>query len=343
MYKKKAAFAGAVLTFAGAALAQSSVALYGIGDAFIGQKSTGTGATKVNKSVIDSDGLFNSRWGLRGSEDLGGGLKAEFQLESLFDISNGAVTQVTSAPAAANPQLFSSQAWVGINGDFGNIKLGRQVSPFHSFVGLSNNLYDATAFSTTGTVWGLGSLPNYIGRLDNAVSYESPIFGGVSGKVAVGLGEDQTTALSATKNTSLNIKYAQGPVLLGYSYQKQSAQAPAFDIRYSMLGGAYDFGVARVVGAINTAKRDTTKDEEWQLGVSVPFGAFSVAAGYGYSKGTVNGAAGNTGSGAALLGTYDLSKRTRLYVGLRKTTAKGPTGIITNETQTTGFGILHRF
>ena len=343
MQKKQMAFASAMLGLAGSALAQSGVTLYGIGDAFIGQKSTGTGATKVNKSVIDSDGLFNSRWGLRGSEDMGGGLKAEFQLESLFDISNGAVTQVTSAPAAANPQLFSSQAWVGINGGFGNIKLGRQVSPFHSFVGLTNNLYDATAFSTTGNVWGTGSLPNYIGRFDNSVSYESPVFSGISGKVAVGFGEDKTVALSATKNTSLNIKYAQGPAVLGYSFQKQTAQAPAFDIKYSMVGGAYDFGLARVVGAVNTSERATTKDDEWQIGVSVPFGAFSVAAGYASSKGTVNGAAGNKGTGAALLGTYDLSKRTRLYVGLRKTTAKGPTGVITNETQTTGIGILHRF
>ncbi len=343
MYKKKVAVAGMVLGFAGAALAQSSVTIYGIGDAFIGQKSTGTGATKVNRNVIDSDGLLNSRWGLRGSESLGGGLKAEFQLESLFDISNGAVTQVTSAPTALNPQLFSSQAWVGLNGGFGNIKLGRQVSPFHSFVGLTNNLYDATAFSTTGNVWGTGSLPNYIGRFDNSVSYESPVFSGVSGKVAVGFGENKTVALSATKNTSLNIKYEQGPAVLGYSFQSQSAQAPAFEIKYNMVAGAYNFGVARVVGAINRARRDTTKDDEWQLGVSVPFGAFSVAAGYANSKGTVNGAAGNTGTGVALLGTYDMSKRTRLYIGLRKTTAKGPTGTITNETQTTGLGILHRF
>jgi predicted porin len=326
-----------------AAMAQSSVTLYGIADVFVGQKSTGTGAAKLKQTVVDSDGMLNSRWGLRGSENLGGGLKAEFQLESLFNISTGAVTQVTTVPAVVNPQLFSSQAWVGLNGGFGNIKLGRQVSPFHSFVGITNNLYDATAFSTTGTTWGMGNLPNYVGRFDNAISYESPVFGGVSGKVAYGFGEDKTVALSASKNTSLNLKYAAGPILAGYSYQKQSPVAPASALTYNMIGGAYDLGVARLVGGINFAKSNVAEDKEWQIGVNVPLGAFSVAAGYANSRGKLNGATGNKGTGAALLTTYELSKRTRLYAGYRKTTTKNATGATTNEASTLGLGIVHRF
>ena len=339
----------ASLLACGASMAQSSVTFYGIADAYFGQKESGVGATKLKRTVVDSDGMANSRWGLRGSEDLGGGLKAEFQFESLFDITNGATTQVTTAPASVAPQLFSSQAWVGVSGGFGSLKLGRQVSPFHSFVGLTNNLYDATAFSTTGTVWGLGSLPNYIGRLDNAVSYESPVFSGFSGKVALGFGEDKTVAtptspaLSASRNTSLNIKYVKGPVVAGYSFQKQTPQGSAPALKYQLLGGSYDFGMVKLVGAVNTARRDSTKDNEWQLGVSIPFGAASVAAGYGRSKGTVNGASGSKGTGLALLGTYDLSKRSRLYAGWRTTTAKNAGGTTTNETSTMGAGIIHRF
>ncbi len=349
MYLKKVAVAGAVLAFAGGAIAQSSVTLYGIADAFAGQKSTGIGAAKVQRTVVDTDGMANSRWGLRGSENLGGGLKAEFQFESLFDITNGATTQVTTVPASVAPQLFSSQAWVGVSGGFGNVKLGRQVSPFHSFVGLTNNLYDATAFSTTGTVWGQGSLPNYVGRFDNAISYESPVFNGFSGKVALGFGENKalatptTPALSAARNTSLNIKYAKGPLVAGYSFQEQTPQGSAPALKYNLLGGSYDFGVVKVVGAVNTARRDSTKDNEWQLGVNIPFGAASLAAGYGNSKGHVNGAAGNKGTGLALLGTYDLSKRSRLYAGWRTTTAKNASGATTNETSTIGAGIIHRF
>lgn len=350
---KASVFAGAVcagygLSFAisgaaGLAQAQSSITVYGIADAYIGQKSTGTGASKVKRMVVDSDGLANSRFGLRGTEGLGGGLRAEFQLESLFDASTGTTTQVGTLPVAASPQLFSSQAWVGLAGAWGSLRLGRQVTPYHSYVGIINNLYDATAFSTTGTVWGLGSLPNYVSRFDNTASYETPVFGGVSAKAAIGLGEDKTAAVSGSKNSSLNIKYVAGPVLAGYSFQKQGGQAGIAATRYNLLGGAYDFGVARVVGAYNTAERNGTNDKEWQLGVSVPFGAASLAAGFGRSKGESNGAAGNKGVGYALLGTYDLSKRTRLYTGWRKTEAKNAAGVLTNETSTWGVGAIHRF
>jgi predicted porin len=327
----------------GAAIAQSSLTLYGIADTYIGQKSTGTGAAKVKRNVVDSDGLANSRWGMRGVEDLGGGLRAEFQLESLFDLSNGAVTQVATAPAATSNQLFSSQSWVGLAGGFGSVRLGRQVTPFHSYVGVINNLYDATALSTTGTVWGLGNLPNYFGRFDNAVSYETPLLAGFSAKAALGFGEDKTDKTTASRNKSLNVKYANGPLLVGYSFQQQGGQAGAASIKYQLVGGAYDFGVARLVGAYNTARRDNIRDNEWQMGLSVPFGAASIAVGYGQSKGEVNDAPGNKGRGYALLGTYDLSKRSRLYTGIRKTTAKNPAGALTNETMTWGVGVIHRF
>lgn len=343
MQSKNLIVAALTLGTAASTFAQSSVTLYGIADAFVGQKSTGTGAAKVKRNVVDSDGLANSRWGLRGSEDLGGGLTANFQFESLFDITTGATTQVATAPAATSTQLFSSQAWVGLSGSFGTVRLGRQVTPFHSYVGQINNLYDATAFSTTGTVWGLGNLPNYFGRFDNSVSYETPSLGGVIAKVAHGFGEDKTALVTGSKNTSLNIKYTRGPLLVGYSFQQQGGIVGTNTTKYNLVGGAYDFGVARLVAAYNTARRDSIRDEEWQTGVSVPFGAASIAVGYGRSKGEINSASANKGVGYSLLGTYDMSKRTRLYTGLRKTTAKNAAGTTTNETSTYGVGVIHRF
>lgn len=343
MKAKNLALAALALGASITSSAQSSVTLYGIADAFVGQKSTGIGAAKVKRNVVDSDGLANSRWGLRGSEDLGGGLKADFQLESLFDITTGATTQVTTAPAAASTQLFSSQAWVGVSGSFGTVRLGRQVTPFHSYVGAINNLYDATAFSTTGTVWGLGNLPNYIGRFDNSISYETPSLGGVVAKVTHGAGEDKTGLAKGSNNTSLNVKYASGPLLVGYSFQQQGAVAGVSKTKYSLVGGAYDFGVARLVAAYNTARRDSIQDGEWQAGVSIPFGAASIAFGYGRSNGEINSTSASKGTGYSLLGTYDMSKRTRLYTGLRKTTAKTAAGAKTNETSSFGVGVIHRF
>ena len=343
MNQWKKCFAVATLLGCGATWAQSSVTLYGIADAFVGKKRTGTGAATVSRNVVDSDGLANSRFGLKGIEDLGGGLRAEFQVESLFDLTNGAVTQVATAPTATASQLFSSQSWVGLAGGFGSLRLGRQVTPFHSYVGVINNLYDATALATTGTVWGMGNLPNYFGRFDNAVSYETPLLAGFSAKAAYSFGEDKSVTTVASKNKSLNVKYASGPLLLGYSFQQQGGQAGASDIRYQLVGGAYEFGVARLVAAYNTARRDAVKDKEWQLGLSVPFGAASVAVGYGHAQGEVGAASGNKGKGYAVLGTYDLSKRSRLYTGWRRTEARTAAGVVSNETTTLGVGMIHRF
>lgn len=97
---KKSLVALSVLAASGAVMAQSSVSLYGIADAFVGSRQT-TGISlsggnlltlEQRQSVLDSGGLNGSRWGLKGTEDLGGGLKANFVLESGFDISNGAST-----------------------------------------------------------------------------------------------------------------------------------------------------------------------------------------------------------------------------------------------------------
>src|SRR5918993_2497244 len=146
---RKLGLAVSLATSTAAAWAQSSLTFYGIADAYIGMKSTTAAGVKSSRKVQDSDGLANSRWGIRGIEDLGGGLRAELQLENLIDISNGTTTQVLTVPAARGVQAFSSQSWVGLSGGFGSVRLGRQVSPFHSYVGIINNLYDATAFSTT--------------------------------------------------------------------------------------------------------------------------------------------------------------------------------------------------
>jgi len=110
--------------------------------------------------------------------------------------------------------------------------------------------------------------------------------------VVVGLGENKTATVDAEQNLSLHIKYAAGPLLVGYGYQEQKAQTPAAPAvatgtstnKYNLFGASYDFGVAKLTGSYNEAKNSTLKDKEYQLGVSVPFGAATVAAGYSHSK-----------------------------------------------------------
>lgn len=339
---KKSLIALAVLAASGAAMAQSSVTLYGVADAYVGQTSTTLTSTsaKEKQTVVNSAGFNNSRWGMKGSEDLGGGLKANFTLESGFAIDTG----------AGNAGLFDRKATVGLSGAFGAVDLGRNYTAYDALRGATNNQYDSN-FATTGTVWNNG-IKDYSSRISNSIVYASPSFGGISGAVAYGLGENKNLAPAnaggkATDNLSMHIKYANGPVLVGYAYQEekqpQAVVGAAQDKnKYNLIAGSYDFGVAKLTGGYNEAKNNSLKDKEYQLGVSVPFGAASVAAGYSRSKSEAVGG-DKTGTGYSLLGTYDLSKRTRLYAGLVNTKVEAPQSTGFYKTSTAGVGVRHAF
>ena len=332
---KKTLIALAALTaIAGVAQAQSTVTLYGVADVYAGQKSetkrTGTaglpatGTAKLKQTVVDSNGLNTSRFGFRGTEDLGSGLKAIFTMEAGLTLDNGA-TSVSNGGG-----LFSRQAFVGLSGNFGTATLGRQYTAFDALRAGTNNVNDASYFATTSNVFGNG-VADYTARASNSFAYASPVYSGFSGAFVLAGGEDKTATVKASRNNSFHIKYANGPLLVGYAYQNEKFNAGSTSIAsltpntatgdrtYNYFGGSYDFGVAKVTGGYNTAKQERStpagangKDKEYQFGVSAPFGAATVAAGYTRSKSDTTGA---KGTGYSLLGTYDLSKRTRLYAG----------------------------
>jgi predicted porin len=359
---KKSLIALAVLAATGAAMAQSSVTLYGVADAYVGSISNksqvGAAAeTKVSQGVVNGSGLSSSRWGMRGTEDLGGGLKGVFTLESGFDISTGAgANNAGNSAANAASTLFGRQAFVGVNGGFGTVALGRQYTAYYALRAATNNIYDANTFATTDAIWSTG-LVDYSNRTNNSISYVSPEFSGFSGAIVYGFGEDKGPAAASTatppvvvnstdatsSSTSLHIKYANGPLVVGFAHQREKAAigsvlfagttnnssfsattagTPAgfADTRkYNLIAGTYDFGVAKVNAGYNQAKGllavgVPAKDKEFQIGVSVPFGAAAVAAGYSRSKSDAGGVQ-NVGTGFSLLGTYSLSKRTTLYAG----------------------------
>ena len=350
---KKTLFALAALgAMAGVAHAQSSVTLYGIADVWLGQTSSKTTTAGVevkqpSQTAINSGGLNGSRWGLRGSEDLGGGLKAVFQLESGFDISTGANTQGV---------LFGRQAFVGLSGGFGTVSLGRQYTAYDVLRGATNNVYDS-AFAATGGAWANG-VADYTNRVNNSISYTSPSFAGFSGQIVASVGEDKTTGLSATKNNSLHIKYANGPLLVGFAHQTENNRNAAVlaapgppvvlaaaannapDRKYNMVAASYDFGVAALQAAYNQAKQGSRDDKEFQFGVSVPFGAASIALGAARSKSEFGGAS-TTGTGFGVAAVYDLSKRTSLYAGLNANKAEA--GTVKTQTSLAAVGVRHRF
>lgn len=335
---KKSLIALAVLAASGAAMAQSTVTLYGRLDASLAQKKTEkTGAAEVKQTGIDSSNLNTTFWGLKGSEDLGGGLRANFGLESGFAIDTG----------VGNTGLFERKAIVGLSGAFGSVDLGRNYTAYDALRGATNNMYDSN-LATTGDVWNTG-IKDYSNRTSNSIIYNSPSFGGFSGAVAYGFGENKQVAPNvgdATDIASLHIKYANGPLLVGYAYQEEKQSqvvgTPSDKNKYNLIGASYNFGMAKLVGSYNQAKNNTLKDKEYQVGVSVPFGAAAVAVGYSRSK-SEGFNANNKGTGASIVGTYDLSKRTTAYAGYEQAKVETFNGTITTKTSNVAAGIRHTF
>ncbi len=152
----------AVLAFAGAASAQSSVSLYGRIDASLASQKTEVGGvtTVDNGPQIRSGAHTGSRFGLKGTEDLGGGLKANFQLEQGFNVDDG-------TPSSA--RQFHRQAWVGLSGGFGSLQLGRQYSTIYNLYSEHDVLvysgYSAMVYAFNSGAYADSS------RIDNAAGH----------------------------------------------------------------------------------------------------------------------------------------------------------------------------
>jgi len=332
---KKSIIALAVLAASGAALAQSSVTLYGrldVSVAATSKETTGVGAVpKLKQSAVNSSDLNTTFWGLKGSEDLGSGLKAIFKLEAAFGMDTGASTGT----------LFEREAHVGLSGSFGTVKAGRLYSVYDSIYALTNYI-DNTNLATTTDVWKNGA-GIYATRTNNAVSYESNSYDGFSAAVVYGLGEDKTAALTASRHFSVGAKYAMGNFLVAFAHAAEKPLGAGDVLKNTLIGGSYDFGVAKITGGINQGKLGQSKDDEYQVGVKVPYGPAALQAGYSRSKNKLNGLQ-KVGSGFSIVGTYSLSKRTTAYAGYESTTMDQTAGGTTKvETTNLTTGIRHLF
>lgn len=324
---KKTLIAMAAVAATGAAMAQSSVTLYGRLDASLAQKTVKIDGVKQypdTKTGIDSSNLSTQFWGLQGSEDLGGGLRAIFKLESNFNIDDGSIGR--------DQTLFEREANVGLSGGFGTVRFGRVYHAYDTLFAAVNHT-DNTNINVSTGVAKVG-LDHYAVRASNAVRYESPSFGGFRFAGTYGFGENKLpNGSSATNQYSLAAWYAEGPITAGVAHQRQTPRNTNKDsstnkdnpdlrthfnepaLKHNLIGGGYDFGVAKLVGSYQQAKQGGTKDKDWQIGVKVPVGAFNFYVGYADSESKKTGATKLTADGWALLGTYALSKRTTAYAG----------------------------
>lgn len=303
---KKSLIALAVLAASGAAMAQSSVTLYGVLD-------TGLTYSKGDESVYGMThvgGNVNSRLGFRGVEDLGNGLKATFNLEAGMGVDDGN----NYMDKDSNGMAFRRTSTVGLEGNFGSVRLGRMLTS--SYLAVSR--YDA--FGDTGIGASLAWKRDYAARSENAVSYSSPSFSGFKFGAEYGFGENK----SAANNRYMGLAgtYDNGPLSLGLGYdyanRGHNNGAKAVDnLTTWQLGGAYNFGVAKVMGFYKNTKEEapgaanSIKLKTFGLGVSAPVGAAGeVKASYNNHKlSDKNGKAQQLSLGYV----HNLSKRTALY------------------------------
>ena len=233
-------FAVAAATlFAASAQAQSSVTLYGVADVGIEYLSNANGATKANNTnsrvAMQSGNMSGSRWGLRGVEDLGGGLKALFQLESGFSVDDG---------TGSKDGLFNRAATVGLQGEFGTLTLGRQSTPMYDF-GLR---YDPMSISARYSVTSLDA--GFMSRANNSVKYVGN-FNGVTAAAMYSFAYDgKETAGQGGKNREYgaSLAYASGPFDVGVMYEQRNttlSNSDEINARSASIAGGYAFGPAK--------------------------------------------------------------------------------------------------
>lgn len=356
--KKLLIAAAAMTAVAGVAQAQSSsVTLYGVMDAGI-YTAKGVTAQNGKASGVQSSGMSTSRFGFMGTEDLGGGMKASFKLESEIAPVNGTTD---------SNRLWHRDAYLSLSdAKLGTVLLGRT----YTFGYASAIKFDALG-GNTGSAWRQGYLGiGSASRLDNVLAYVSPTVAGVSAGVAYSSMASEVaswntpstevadcTSCSKAYNFALNYEAGKVAATAGYIRANTSAGVKDYDQNYAYA--TYDFGPAKLhLGYVDKDKVGTAdKAKATSVGVSAPVGArVKVAAQYTSLK-HVGGAAANADAdGMGFQVTYDLSKRTSLYAiysqvnndsgvavqgsSMQSATVTATTGV---DQKVTAVGIKHTF
>ncbi|MCD0501708.1 porin [Bordetella petrii] len=368
---KKTLLAAALLAgFAGVAQAETSVTLYGIID-------TGIGYNKVKGDGFDASriGMINgvqngSRWGLRGTEDLGDGLQAVFQLESGFSSSNG--------NSAQGGRLFGRQATIGLQSDsWGRLDFGRQTNITSKYFGSIDPF--GAGFGQANIGMGI-SAANTV-RWDNMVMYQTPSYSGFQFGVGYSFsvddegGSDRVGFQTANnvRGITTGLRYVNGPLNVALTYDQLNAsnnqlqdEVDATPRSYG-IGASYDFeilklslayarttdgwfggqginGISSGDSLVSNAFADGFKANSYMVGLSAPIGGASKLFGSWQMVDPSNDRL--TGDDEKMnvfsLGyTYDLSKRTNLYA--YGSYADSYAFIDELKSTSVGVGIRHRF
>ena len=307
---KKSLVALAALAVVGAASAQSSVTLYGVVDAGVA-RVTGTKFAMTGSALMNNG---TSRFGFKGSEDLGGGMKALFNMEGGFSPEDG-------AGGFSGGQLFSRAANLSLAGNFGEFRMGRSLTP---------SFYGVAAWELTGTAnySAVSSQFNFAGagpRQSSQFMYVSPNMGGFSGALAYTAKPDNANA----SKIDGNLIYNAGPLAVGFSANRVDNTATTPKVSNYALGAKYSFGMFQVAGSVQDPQGNA---KGFTLGAGANLGPVSLVVDIArdtYFEDT----------NVLFEAKYPLSKRTFAYAAYLND------GIGKNATRTRGasLGIRHNF
>jgi len=338
--------------FAGAAHAQSSVQIYGTIDAGIA-KATGTTAQVTKRD--------NNKLGFKGSEDLGGGLKAIFQLEIRYESDTGTLENTSGLNSRP---FFQGQSRVGLQGDFGTVRLGRGLTAFQetsTYFEPWSGMPTPVGFQTDLQVAGYTSDPlspagNSRNRFSNAVFYNSPVIEGFQLNVTVASKEGTgnlaipfRTPLQAPPNGnyavdanaqagsnpySVSVTYTNPLFALMGAYERNAVQAKLWSVGGSV--NPLDSGLKLMASYQHQNDENfkiiNTNTKAWLVGANYDVGPGKIRAGYGQK--TPDGV---TKTKQASLGyDYNLSKRTYLYADISNKKTVSSANYI-------GVGVHHNF
>ena len=327
-----------------AAVAQTTVTLYGIADGNVRFDHTAIGTLRS----LGSGGEAASRWGLRGTEDLGNGIKAVLNVEQDLDLGDNSAPQgnitpttPTSPNSSTGSRLFGRRAIVGLNvAGVGEVRLGREYTPFYQSWSASDPFGAGTVGRATNYAVG-----NAV-RFDNSITYETPSLAGFQVKAMYRPGEatTNTVASGAVKNGgngySASLTYAAGPVYVGTGYLNTNSALDNNTTRSGTVSGTYDFKVAKVHALFFHTRNDTTtRQSAYSVGLTVPLQSFKVLGVIGRIDNRYDDnnsvLKNNDANFVGLGGMYLLSKRTDVYaVGAKFINNAGAANLIGDNSNT---------
>lgn len=301
---------------AGAAQAQSSLEIYGIMDA--GVQVSDTGAPGAGKQYeLATGNSAGTRLGFRGTEDLGGGLKAVFNLE--MGIANDTGQLLTFGVPGGT--AFGRRSFVGLQGGFGELLLGRDYTPGWQTVFRT----DRFRFGLPGTISSASGI--MVTRASNGIFYSSPVMGGFRARLAYTAGDETVAPRNVGRLVGANLEYRRGKLYLSAAAQSRRDRKPGAPTEVASskehgAGAEYDFGrftvssgfwradpVTATVGAVDESKA------VW-LGASMKIGPGQLMAQVTRTQVDIFGRGEGRALTAGLAYIHWLSKRTSLYAAV---------------------------